>query len=178
MKPATDDWLKTIPAERGYYFAGFTDGEGSFNVSLRNRHDHKIGWQVVLTFNVSQRESYILAQFKKMLGCGRLQYRRDGVTYFVVSNPRSIIDRVIPFFTKFKFVSHAKQKNFRIFKEIASMVDQKQHLTREGFERIVELRETLNEGKGRKRKYTQKDVNAFFQENPQRPYVRHDATVS
>ena len=29
----------------------------------------------------------------------------------------------------------------------------KEHLTKEGFEKIVRLRETLNEGKGKKRKY-------------------------
>ncbi|MBI3120238.1 MAG: LAGLIDADG family homing endonuclease, partial [Candidatus Kerfeldbacteria bacterium] len=77
MQTTTEQWLKTIPQDKGYYFAGFADGEGSFNVSLRKRDDHHIGWQVVLTFNVSQKESYILSQFKKLLGCGRLQTRPD-----------------------------------------------------------------------------------------------------
>ena len=162
MQPEVQDWLKRIPQEHGYYFAGFTDGEGSFNVSLCWRADHKTQWKVTLTFNVSQRESYILAQFKQLLGCGRLQYRKDGVCYFVVSNPHSIVDRVIPFFERFRFLSHTKQKNFRIFKEITNLVMQGRHLTREGLKEIVALRELLNEGRGRKRKYTQKDVLESF----------------
>ncbi len=172
MQPADEQWVKTVKNERGYYFAGFTDGEGSFNVSLRKRDDHAIGWQVVLTFNVSQRESYILAQFKQLLGCGRLQYRRDGICYFVVSNPRSIVERVIPFFERFRFLSQTKQRNFAIFKKIATLVMEQKHLTREGLNEIVDLRETLNIGRGRKRKYTKKDVRISFQENPQRLDVR------
>ena len=172
MQPDENTWLKMVPPEKGYYFAGFTDGEGSFNVSLRKRDDHSIGWQVVLTFNVSQKESYILSQLKKTLGCGRLQFRRDGVCYFVVSNPRSIMERVIPFFEKFSFLSQTKQKNFRIFKQISGLVAEQKHLTLEGLREIVDLRENLNEGRGRKRKYTKKDVETSFQENPQRLHVR------
>ena len=162
MQPEIQSWLKKIPTEKGYYFAGFTDGEGSFNVSLCWREDYKIPWKVILTFNVSQRESYILAQLKQLLGCGRLQYRKDGVCYFVVSNPRSLTDRVIPFFYRFQFESHTKQKNFRIFKSIVALVRDGKHLTREGLNEIVSLREILNEGKGRKRRYTQKDELRFF----------------
>lgn len=162
MQPDAQNWLKTVPTEKGFYFAGFTDGEGSFNVSLCHREDHKTQWKVTLTFNVSQRESYVLAQLKELLGCGRLQYRKDGVCYFVISNPRSIVERVIPFFDRFKFISHTKQKNFRIFKEITRLVEEKKHLTCDGLKQIVSLREELNEGRGRKRKYTQKDVlNSF-----------------
>ena len=172
MQTNTQAWLKTIPDKKGYYFAGFTDGEGSFNVSFRKRDDHQIGWQVVLTFNVSQKESYILAQFKQLLGCGRLQQRKDGINYYVVSNPRSINERVIPFFKKFGFLSQSKKKNFVIFCKITQLVMDKKHLTKEGLEEIAELREKLNEGKGRKRKYKKKDVMTSFQENPQRLYVR------
>lgn len=162
MQPEIESWLKKIPTEKGYYFAGFTDGEGSFNVSLCWREDYRMPWKVTLTFNVSQRESYILAQFKQLLGCGRLQYRKDGVCYFVVSNPRSLTERVIPFFERFPFISHTKQKNFRIFKGIVALVKKGKHLTREGLDEIVAMREILNEGKGRKRKYTQQDVLRSF----------------
>ena len=34
-----EEWLNKIPDELGYYLAGFVDGEGSFNVSLRQKSD-------------------------------------------------------------------------------------------------------------------------------------------
>lgn len=162
------DWLNDIKPEIGFYFSGFTDGEGSFNVSLRKRPDHKMGWQVVLTFNVSQKESYILSQFKKILGCGRLVERRDGLHMYVVSNPLSIQEKVIPFFRKFHFLSQTKKKNFSIFCRIAELVFSKEHLNEDGLKRIVSLREELNVGRGRKRKYNQRDFEESRVDNPQR----------
>lgn len=165
-------WLKDIPSHIGYYLAGFVDGEGSFNVSLRKRKDHSMRWQVILTFNVSQKERAILALLKKYLGCGRLQTRSDGISYYVVSNPTSIIERVIPFFQRFPFLSQVKKKNFSIFQRIAKMMKLKQHLDPEGLKEIIKLREKLNIGRGRKRKYSIKDYETFIQDNPQRLYAR------
>jgi hypothetical protein len=42
-----------IPPDIGYYLAGFTDGEGSFNVSFRPRSDYKSPWKISLCFNIS-----------------------------------------------------------------------------------------------------------------------------
>ena len=162
-KDNKDKWLKQIPDRIGWYLAGFCDGEGSFNVSLRKKDDYRIEWQVVLTFNVSQRDITNLFLLKRYLGCGRLQHRKDGVHYFVVSNYKSIIERVIPFFKKFHFLSSSKKKNFSLFKRIAELVESKEHLNPDGFKKIVVLREKLNEGRGRKRKHNQNDVTINYQ---------------
>jgi hypothetical protein len=159
-----NNWLNKIPIEWGHYISGFVDGEGSFNVSLRKKPDHTMGWQVVLTFNVSQRESYILSQIKKYLGCGRLQTRKDGVHYYVCANPIAIEERIIPFFKKFQFRSAGKKRNFSIFCQIADLIFQRQHLNEEGLEQIIRLREKLNEGKGRKRKRLYAKPRAFREE--------------
>ena len=165
-------WLKSIPPNVGNYFSGFVDGEGSFNVSLRKRDDHSLGWQVVLTFNVAQRDNTVLALMKRHFGCGRLQERKDGVWYFVVQNPASIQERIIPFFEKYPFLSSGKKKNFSIFCQIAKLVYQKDHLSNEGILKVIELREKLNEGKGRKRKYNLGDYKNSLSENPQRLHAR------
>ena len=146
----------------GWYLSGFADGEGSFNVSLRQRPDHKLQWQVVLTFNVAQRDVTNLLLLQKHLRCGRLQKRSDGVHYFVVTNYIDIVEKVLPFFERFPFQSVSKTKNFTLFKQIANIVYSGEHLARKGFMRIVELREKLNEGKGRKRKYEKNDVIQDF----------------
>lgn len=162
-----------IKPEIAYYLSGFTDGEGSFNVSLRKRPDHTMGWQIVLTFNVSQKESYILSQFKKHFGCGRIvQRKRDGLFMYVVDNPISLQDKVIPFFKKYGFLSQTKKYNFSVFCQIAELVFQKEHLNSEGFKRVIGLREKLNIGRGRKRKYNQEDCLKIFQENPQRLHAK------
>jgi len=151
------NWLKQIPDKVGFYFAGFADGEGSFNVSLRNKQDYKKKWQVCLCFNVSQRDITILAKMKRYLGCGKIKKRKDGLFMYDVSNFSMIKERIIPFFQKFSFQSASKKKNFLIFCQIANLMNG-EHLTEKGLKEIILLREKLNVGAGRKRKYCFKDI--------------------
>ncbi len=61
--------MKHIPIDIGNYIAGFTDGEGSFNVSIKKRTDYKKSWKLSASFNISQKDRVILAWIKHILGC-------------------------------------------------------------------------------------------------------------
>src|SRR5208337_5120414 len=80
--------VKGIPPEIGCYLAGFTDGEGSFNVSFRPRQDYPLPWKVSLCFNISQRDPVILSLFKRHLECGTMRQRQDGVWYYEKTESR------------------------------------------------------------------------------------------
>ena len=140
-----------VPPKIGWYLAGFADGEGSFNVSLRPRKDYRNKWKVSLSFNVSQKEKVILALFKRHLGCGTLRQRKDGVWYFEVTNINSLSEKVVPFFEKYRFLSQRKKKAFSKFKKILELVKEGKHLTKEGIEEIVKLREEINEDNSKRR---------------------------
>lgn len=153
------NWLNSIPLQIGYYFAGFVDGEGSFNAAIRKGEGYKYGWQFAFVFNVSQRDKVILALLKRYLECGHLKERKDGVWIFVVENQNSLIEKVIPFFEKFHFLSSKMKRNFSIFKKIMLIVKGRRHIEPEGIKEILILREKLNEGRKRKRKYNLTDVS-------------------
>ena len=153
-----EQWLKEIDPKDGYYIAGFTDGEGSFNVSIKKRNDYAEEWKITASFNISQKDRVILAWIKNILGCGSLRERKDGVVYYEVTNIASLKEKIIPFFVRFNFISARKKANFSIFKKIVEKMHSKDHLSPEGLKSILELREILNEGKGRKRKYNLSDV--------------------
>ena len=153
------DWLERIPEKIAWYLTGFVDGEGSFIASLRKGNGHLLGWQVQLAFNVAQRDITNLELLKQYLDCGRLQNRSDGVHYYIANGHRPIIDHIIPFFDRYPFLSKSRQRNFSLFRQIASLVDQGKHLDPEGLREIILIRENLNEGKGRKRKYNAIDVS-------------------
>jgi hypothetical protein len=156
---SADNQQERLQENVNYYLSGFVDGEGSFNVSLRRKNDYAIGWQVVLSFNVSQKDPFILDLLKETLGCGTIKRRKcDGLYSYDVTNYADIFMQVIPFFDKYKIFSITKRKNYLIFKDIALLVKQGKQLTRDGLFEVVSLRESLNEGKGRKRKYTIDDV--------------------
>ena len=160
-----DARIAKIPAEIGYYLAGFTDGEGSFNVSFRPRRDYPIPWKVSLSFNVSQKDRVILALFKTHLGCGTLRGRPDGVWYFEVTNISAIIENVIPFFERFPFLSAKKKRDFAKFRQIVALMKSGAHLTANGIRQILEIREDMNDGG--KRRHAHVDILASLIESPE-----------
>ena len=151
--------------ETGNFLAGFVEGEGSFNISLRRKADYKISWQVVLSFNVSQRDPTLLYLLKQTLECGIIKKRFDGVHSFDVTTPRDVIDNVIPFFKEFPLRSKDKLHNFNLFVEAANLMKNGEHKTKDGLLKILMIREQINLGKGRTRKYSIFDVFPKFSES-------------
>lgn len=161
--------VKQVPTQLGWYLAGFTDGEGSFNVSFRPREDYQVPWKVSLCFNISQRDPVILAQFKRHLRCGTMRQRKDGVWYYEVNDLTPILENVIPFFERFHFLSAKKKRDFAKFKQLAEILRKGKHRTPEGIEEILKIREDMNDGG--KRRYSEEEIRKRM-ENPQRPYAR------
>ena len=153
--------IENIPEDTGWYLSGFTDGEGSFNVSTINRNkDFKTGWKIALSFNISQRDTTVLNLFQKTLQCGTFRKRKDGVTYYEVRRIDDLQNTVIPFFERFILKSVSKRKQFEIFREILQIVAQKEHLTTNGLKKIFLLRQTIVVG--RKRKYTLEQILSAY----------------
>ena len=155
--------MKNSPDYIGHYLAGFSDGEGSFNVSFRLREDYKAPWKISLCFNVSQKDKVILALFKRHLGCGTLRSRPDGVWYYEVNNFSAIWENVIPFFKRYKFLSAKKKRDFSKFCQIAKLIKTAQHLTEEGIRQILEIRREMNDGG--KRKYSENEILKHIKES-------------
>ncbi len=142
----------------GQFLVGFIEGEGSFNISLRKKVDYKLGWQPVLSFNVSQRDPTLLYLLKNTINCGIIKKRFDGVHSLDVTNPSDIVYKVIPFIQEFPLRSKSKVHNFNLFVKAANLMKDGRHKTNDGLFEIVKIREQINLGKGRTRKYSIKDV--------------------
>ena len=155
--------VKSIAPRIGYYLAGFTDGEGSFNVSFRPRKDNNVPWKISLCFNISQKDKVILALFKRHLKCGTMRQRKDGIWYYEVNNLTAIDENVIPFFKKFNFLSANKKRDFYKFTQIAEIIKSKDHLQVAGIKRILQIRRNMNDGG--KRRYSEEEILNSFEES-------------
>ena len=149
-----------VPVSIGFYFAGFVDGEGSFNLSFRKRPDYKLPWKVSLCLNVSQKDRSILELLKSHLGCGTIRYKSDGVWFFEVNNLAEIHEHVIPFFDRFGFLSAKKKRDYAIFKQMAQQMAAGAHRSKEGILALLQLRHGMNDGG--KRKYDDQAILAAF----------------
>ncbi len=137
-----------------YYFAGFVEGEGCFSVSIKPNSQMKFGWVVDPMFSIYQHKKnrQILELFQKEWHCGYIVAKQGtpDVLVYIVDNRRTIEEKIIPFFSKYKLLG-AKGDDFLIFQKIIILMSQKKHLEIDGLTEIVKLAFQMNQqGKGRK----------------------------
>lgn len=150
--------IEQIPQDIGFFIAGFTEGEGSFNISFRKRADYRLNWKITPAFNLSQIEPTVLSCCQEYLSCGVIRQRSDGIWYYEVQNLSDLTERVIPFFQHYSLKAPTKRHNFNTFAKIVELMTQQKHLCVEGIREIAELRYTMN-NRG-KRTHTKKDIMA------------------
>lgn len=78
-------------------------------------------------------------------GCGSIQIVLDRVD-FVVVRLSDINTKIIPFFVKYPILG-AKAKDFLDFCQAAKIMESKTHLTKQGFEKILILKQGMNRGR-------------------------------
>ena len=143
------------------WIAGFVDGEGCFSVSLHQNafmHRHR-GWQICPVFQVYQHSSYrhVLDALRSHFRCGHVRSKGPNSTVmtYSVSALCDLDVRILPFFERHALL--VKDRDFRFFATIVRAMRRKEHLTSDGFERIVLLAYRMNEN-GKQRSRTLEEV--------------------
>ena len=113
-----------VPPEKGFYIAGFVDGEGSFYISARKRNDYTSGWKFTVHFNVSNCDIAVLQICKKFIGCGEIRESRPKFYTLEVTDREKLKTFIVPFFKKFGFLSNKKKSEFRVFQQALAALDQ------------------------------------------------------
>jgi len=138
------------------WIVGFVDGEGCFCVSIhRNPHVRQTrGWQLHPTFQVYQHDRHraVLEKLQMSFGCGSIRAKgpKSSVSTYAVDSLRDLEQKVIPFFERHPL--HVKGPDFEAFASIVRAMLRKEHLTGEGFERLVRVAYGMNAvGKQRSR---------------------------
>jgi hypothetical protein len=138
------------------WVVGFVDGEGCFSVSVHRNANSKStgGWQLHPVFHVYQHERYraVLEALRDVFGCGRLRPKgpNSAVWTFAVDGVVALEQHVIPFFERHPLI--VKRSDFDNFAQIVRAMRRKEHLTSDGFERLLRLAYAMNfAGKQRSR---------------------------
>jgi len=135
------------------WLSGFTSGDGSFQVSIRENSKGKRKPQVILRFSIGQhiRDELLLRSFIEFLGCGNvsnkhsisLQSRSEYITEFRVEKFLDIYVKVIPFFERYPIIGQ-KSLDFQDFCKVANLMKEKAHLTDEGINEIRKIKAGMN----------------------------------
>lgn len=127
------------------WIAGFTTGEGYFGVKLLSSSTIKTGIQVKLVFQITQhtRDELLLKSLVDFFGCGKYYSSRVKSGDFQVGKISDIVNIIIPFFEN-NLIRGEKSKDFSDWCKIAFLVKEGKHLTKEGLDQIIKIRNTMN----------------------------------
>jgi len=141
--------------KKKWFLAGIIEGEGSLCISIKNHNSSRFGFLIDPEFFIYQHKNRreLLEMAKEIFKTGSIWQKpgNENVLVYGIRDRRSLKERVIPFFEKYMIFS-ARKKDYYIFKKVIESLERKEHYTKEGFIKILELTYKMNqEGKGRKR---------------------------
>ena len=84
------------------WLAGFLDADGCINAQIVSREDYLLKYQVRVSLTVFQSTTrhFILLDIQKILGCGTVRKRNDGMSEFCVVGGTSLqttLEKLLPF---------------------------------------------------------------------------------
>lgn len=131
-----------------YFVTGFTDAEGSFIVRIRQNPKAKAGWSVETKFSfcIHKKDRMVLDLIQAFFGgVGSITYASKDTLHYRIASLHDLINVVLPHFDKYPLNSQ-KRADYFLFKEIVLLIKNKEHLTIEGIQKIVNLRASINLG--------------------------------
>lgn len=136
------------------WISGFTDGEGSFVVSVIKNPTTRFGKQLFPEFVITQgaKSLFVLNAIKKFFGCGsivlnkRYDNHNEYLYRYCVRSISELKRTIVPFFERFPLKTF-KKNDFLLFKRIVEMMSRKRHLEKDGWDNILELASRMNRKK-------------------------------
>lgn len=130
------------------WIVGFTDGEGCFHVSINRIPKMSLGWQVLPEFRIVQHEKdeSVLHRIKNYFGFGSIKINRKdhhGTRKEFRVRGLENLNSIVNFFRDNK-LNTSKIKDFEIFGEVIQLMNEKQHLTKKGLDKIAKLISEMN----------------------------------
>jgi hypothetical protein len=134
-----------------WFVTGLAEGEGCFSVSFAIRRKLRVGLEARPSFALSlnERDRRLLEELQAFFGCGRIRWSRVDRTFkYEVRSVPDLAGSVVPHFQRFP-LRGSKAVAFAAFVEVCQVIEQGDHLLRDGMEEIVRLAYGMNLGKRR-----------------------------
>ena len=132
------------------WLTGFVDAEGCFSIIIEISESSK--WKVKTSFeiNLHEKDNKILYKIKSFFGVGQVYHRPvKNLSVYRVTNVNYIKNVIIPHFTKYPLISK-KRVDFLLWSEVINIILNKDHLTKQGFLKILTYYASINKGVSKK----------------------------
>jgi hypothetical protein len=134
-----------------WFVTGLTEGEGCFCVALALRHKLRTGLEVRPSFALSlnEKDLELLRDLQMFFGCGWIRESKADRTFkYEARSVADLLDPIIPHFERYP-LRGSKATSFAAFADVCRMIEQGDHLRRDGVREIIDIAYEMNLGKRR-----------------------------
>jgi hypothetical protein len=139
-----------------FWIAGFTSGDGSFQIRLRKLNTN-IGYRVSLlySFHLHIRDldvlkglaTYFSNNSKNLISNEKkVGISEDKSVHLQIAKFTDINEKIIPFFEKYP-IEGVKSLDFEDFKKVCKLIENKKHLTPLGIKAILDIKLNMNQNR-------------------------------
>lgn len=155
-KPLNSVWTPSL-SERGgpknyldpLFITGIFDAESSFLIAMLKNSRYKTGWNVQARIQLKMHEkdrSLVLKIQEYFEGIGLVSKPNNNSTVeFRVHSIKDITNVIIPHFDNYPLLTK-KYSDYMLFKNVISLMLEKQHTNLEGIQKIMNTRASMNWG--------------------------------
>lgn len=165
---SADNQQERLKKLNPWYIVGFVEGEGTFHIALYKDSRMCTRIKVIPEFHINQSHLRLvtLEKIRDFFDCGYIKDNHkaksnDVTKVYVVRDRKDLKKKLVPFFEKYPLLSN-KQKDFELFKEVVSLVDQGEHRKITGIKKILRLAYQMN-SQGRYRQVKLNDLLTFLE---------------
>jgi len=146
QRPLLEKTSNAVPLNP-WFITGFTDGEGSWGLSISQDPTRKMGFNISPKFTIGlhNKDIDLLQRIVAQFGVGKIYVGSNNLIRWQVSSIEDLTKVIIPFFNKYPLISK-KRGDFEIFKQIVELINNKEHMTPIGLQKIINLKASLNLG--------------------------------
>lgn len=131
-----------------WFVTGYTDGEGSFSIRTRKKLNSSLGYQVSLVFSIVAEENplnLILLERIQDYFNGEGSMSKSGNMYSYEISSLNALNIVREHFEKYPLQT-TKYVHFKLWCEVLDIMEKKEHLTPEGFKKILSIKSVFPKG--------------------------------
>lgn len=148
IEPAIRPEVKALRVEdlNPYWVSGFICAEGCFNVVLYKNDKLKAGYAAALRFILTQnnRDSELISVIRDFFESGKIRGSdRDNTVELRITEFQALKTTLVPFLDKYSLMG-AKTLEYNDFKLILKLMENKIHLTKEGYDQIKVIKDGMN----------------------------------
>jgi LAGLIDADG endonuclease len=132
-----------------YWVAGFTSGDGSFNIKTTKSRLGKVQLRYAINLHIREKD-VIVGLFKYLYKYKNLKEENTKYIYYTETSVAiqivkfsDIINIIIPFFDKYSLQGQ-KRLDYNDFKKVSEILSRKEHLNEEGYNEILRIKKGMN----------------------------------